>query len=558
MKARLLHRDRDFDWRTPLQVAAMQEAARNRRQVRGHAVDTRAGLPWNEAALTADLGLDTLFRAMAREDDCIFEVARRVIFAGAQGDLDAITYRQSVLEDCLNRPALIRKLYHVAVEANEKEKRHYFSSFFARYPDSVLRYAAELMADLLGSLRELRRIADAHAGQFASEGLSRLFAELKRELDDAFFTQARHHLEQLRFRHGVLLTARLGDGNRGRDYVLRGLPQRQGTWLELWWDILDWLRRWLPNRADAAPAWLNPRQSPVYSFSLHPRDEAGARALAELRNRGIALIAGALGEAAEHVRDFFGMLQGELAFYVGCLNLREELGRRGLPVCMPAASPAEERLLSCRELYDVGLALQLDRGIVGNDVNADAKDLVVITGANTGGKSTFLRSLGLAELMMQSGMFVGAEAFCASLCQGLYTHYIREEDATMKSGKLDEELSRMSEIVDRLGPHALVLFNESFAATNEREGSEIARQIITALLEKNVRVGCVTHLYELARGFYESNVGNALFLRAERARTYKLREGAPLPTSFGEDLYKEIFNEPDRAEADRAKLRAAQ
>ena len=48
----------------------------------------------------------------------------------------------------------------------------------------------------------------------------------------------------------------------------------------------------------------------------------------------------------------------------------------------------------------------------------------------------------------------------------------------MKSGKLDEELSRMSDIVDHITPHSMILFNESFAATNEREGSEIARQII--------------------------------------------------------------------------------
>ena len=70
-------------------------------------------------------------------------------------------------------------------------------------------------------------------------------------------------------------------------------------------------------------------------------------------------------------------------------------------------------------------------------------------------------------------------------CRGLFTQYKREEDATMQSGKLDEELSRMSSIVDALtsslrnatadGPNSLLLFNESFAATNEREGSEIAR-----------------------------------------------------------------------------------
>lgn len=64
----------------------------------------------------------------------------------------------------------------------------------------------------------------------------------------------------------------------------------------------------------------------------------------------------------------------------------------------------------------------------------------------------------------------------------------------MESGKLDEELSRMSGIVDHISSDSMVLFNESFAATNEREGSEIARQIVSALLEKRIKIFFVTHL----------------------------------------------------------------
>src|SRR5438552_1876335 len=93
-------------------------------------------------------------------------------------------------------------------------------------------------------------------------------------------------------------------------------------------------------------------------------------------------------------------------------------------------------------------------------------------------------------------MFAPAESFSANVCDGLFTHYKREEDATMKSGKLDEELSRMSQIVDQITPGSMVLFNESFAATNEREGSEIAKQIVSALLEEHIKMFFVTHLYE--------------------------------------------------------------
>jgi len=159
-------------------------------------------------------------------------------------------------------------------------------------------------------------------------------------------------------------------------------------------------------------------------------------------------------------------------------------------------------------------------------------------------------------------MFVSAESFSAELSPALFTHYKREEDATMKSGKFDEELGRMSDIVEHLSPNSLLLFNESFAATNDREGSEIATQIVRALLEKGMKAFYVTHLYEFARGFFEMGDNGALFLRAERqpdrTRTFRLTEGQPLETSYGEDLYREVFTTPEAIKPEACLPQAAE
>lgn len=64
----------------------------------------------------------------------------------------------------------------------------------------------------------------------------------------------------------------------------------------------------------------------------------------------------------------------------------------------------------------------MGKRVVGNDVDADGKALIIVTGAIQGGKSTFLRSLGLAPLLMQCGLFVAADAFCSSLCDRLFMH----------------------------------------------------------------------------------------------------------------------------------------
>ncbi|HAT7673681.1 TPA: DNA mismatch repair protein MutS, partial [Enterobacter hormaechei subsp. xiangfangensis] len=159
-----------------------------------------------------------------------------------------------------------------------------------------------------------------------------------------------------------------------------------------------------------------------------------------------------------------------------------------------------------------------------------------------------LRSIGLAQIMMQTGMFVSAECFSTDICRQIFTHYKCEEDSHMVSGKLDEELRRMRDIVSELKPDDLVLFNESFSATNSREGAGIIRGIVTALAERHVKLFFVTHTSEFACAFYQEYHQDTVYLCAERRangeRTFRMTEGAPLDTSYGEDLYREVFTPP--------------
>lgn len=517
MRAYLLHRDRDFDW--------------------------EASLLWQAEALTRDLELTTLFDAMAQGDKFVRDAAEKVVLAGFEKDLDTIRYRQDVLRECLAQPAIVRELYALAVEAVEAARKQYIGTILLRSPDWVLRGALEHLETFVGLIKKLRKFTNTYRDKFSSEGWTAFYSRLQEELSDEYVSGIKEHLTRLKFDGGMLLSAELGNGNKGSRYVLH-LPPLLRNKPGLWERFLAWIKEIL---AELVPFFK--QKTPDYSFTLDPRDESGARALAELRSRGIASTANALAQSADHVRAFFRALRTELAFYVGCLNLQDQLAGKGGPTCLASSMAMDEGHLSFHGLYDACLALKLGGTVVGNDANADVKELVMLTGANQGGKSTFLRSVGLAQLMMQCGMFVAAESFRSSVCDAVFTHFKREEDIAMKSGKLDEELNRMSDIVDHVTPYSLVLFNESFAATNEREGSEIARQILSALVEKRIRVVFVTHLFELARGFHDKNKGNMLFLRAERepdgSRTFRLAGGEPLRTSFGEDLYTSIFGAGD-------------
>ena len=239
------------------------------------------------------------------------------------------------------------------------------------------------------------------------------------------------------------------------------------------------------------------------------------------------------------------MLRVELAFYLGCLNLHRWLERKRQPTCFPEPLPHGRPMLAAHGLYDVCLTLHLEQQVVGNEVNADRQVAGDGHRRQPGWQVDAAaqprpRPADDAERHVRR-----RESFRASVCIGVFTHYKREEDDTMESGKLDEELRRMSEIADRIAPGALLLCNESFASTNEREGSEIARQVVRAMLDRRIRVVFVTHMYDLAHSFYAQRLDNAVFLRADRGARrpahVQAARGRPLPTSYGEDSYRRIF-----------------
>ncbi len=445
--------------------------------------DFEADLPANHEELIQDLELTILLRAMALGDKFLFDVSRRVLLACLH-DPEAIRYRQRVLADCLAEPEVIRETYAVAVGALQ-DNRHIWGSYGGTYqtPSSNLSGAVSHLEAYVARLKQLRQIADDHAEKFRSDGLRALFAALQRELDDEYFEEISYHLKQLRFRAGVLIDAELDRDNSGTNFVLRAPGDTRPKWKER--------------------LGIGPRST--YSFTLPPRDDAGGQVLADLTSRGINLVANAAAQSADHIGSYFTMLRAELGFYVSCLNLADRLAAKGVPTSIPEPRQPSPLTFSCTNLRDACLELQSEGAVVGNDVQADGKSLVIITGANSGGKSTFLRSVGLAQLMMQCGLFVAAESYRANVTRGIFTHFLREEDSGMTSGRLDDELRRMNAIADQIRPHCLMLFNESFAGTNEREGSEIGRQVVRALLDAEVKVFFVTHRFDFAEGFYRQH-----------------------------------------------------
>jgi len=509
VNVRLLHPDRDLD----LEVVLAQHSE----------------------AVSDDLGLDVLLDRMADGDHRIRAACRTVLLSGLR-DVDAVRYRQAVVADVLRAPEVFAQLYEVLGAGLDLAKRSY-SGLFRDAPDAVVRRAVERLKVYTDVLRRLRQATAPIRPRMRSEGVTGLFELFATQLDEPYLREVEAQLEELTFPRGVLFGARLGRGAVGTGFELKR-PRPQG---------------WLSRSLDRSGA----------SFELADRDDDGIESLGRLRDQALAEVSAVLSQASDDIEVFLRQLADELAVLVGVVRLHEALSAKGEPTCFPeVVGPPDEAQgaehaatsapsLTARGLYDPALSLQLTTPAVGNDLDADGALLVLITGANQGGKSTLLRSIGTAQLLLQAGLFVPATTFLGSMGGQVFTHFGREEDQELRRGKLEEELNRMRAIAERIRPGDLLLANESFAATNEREGSELARQVFRAYLDLRVRVVVVTHLYDLAASLHHTERARGVFLRAQREedgeRTFRIEPGAPLPTSYGQDLYRRIFGDEPSA-----------
>lgn len=512
--------------------------------------------------MVADLGLKVVFEnaAISKEarnrkgakgaevDEDIRRAMQRVMMTPLE-NVEEITYRQSVLKDFLGNPEFTEKFYDINKDLMEKwrklGKKEREKGGNANTSRTLL-FEVRLMNLFLDALTDLKRLCRSYSKNFHSEGLQRFGEMMIESYDDEWELQVRGIMLDLRFfcddeevdvKHYYNKTAQPA-------IVMECAP---GSGLKLEHMKLEQIgsREVNIGRHTASKTMLDRVK---VALSKEPMtiitDEQTLDNLEQLKIAAVGRVFDYMQGFSQNCKRFFEMLLVQSAFYMGCVNLCERCQQIGLPVCYPTVCSTEN--MEFTNLVELSMGLYNRRVPVGNDCEFADKMLLVVTGANQGGKSTFLRSIGIAQVMLQSGMFVAAKRFASGIFTHLFTHFVRREDMAMNSGRLDEELGRIHRIVEGLVPESMVLLNESFATTTEEEGSEIAYDIIKAFTEAGVKVLTVTHLLTFAKKVYAEEWEKAVFLSAQRledgTRTYKMVAGEPELTSFGLDLYEQVIS----------------
>ncbi len=191
----------------------------------------------------------------------------------------------------------------------------------------------------------------------------------------------------------------------------------------------------------------------------------------------------------------------EVQVYLAWLEHVEPLRRGGLAFCYPQVSDGPREIVG-RAVFDVALAAKLAGGrgrVVTNDVELRAPErLIVVTGPNQGGKTTFARTIGQLLYLGRMGLSVPGEAASVPFFGRLFTHFEREEDLDNLAGKLEDDLLRIRAILDAATPESVVIMNESFSSTTLHDALLLSRDILRRILASGALCVSVTFLDELA------------------------------------------------------------
>lgn len=507
--------------------------------------DTPGSFVYPDAHIIAkDLNLQLVFEQASRDsgengtgfasnpgarDDFIKDAMRKIMLIPVVDEKE-IVFRQNLIKDGVNNERFFDGLYDVAVRAEKTISEHFSGADKLSKGGISTIERIKYLRSITGYLSEIKALL---ADVKNAPAIEAVFAEFNSEFTDEFVAATEEILEDMEFiTSGGKLVVRTDNmpGLKADRFFIEKL------------EVTEFKERKKPKTGTFA------KVKALTNSIINPD-------VKELKDETLIADAKALENAAcDYILSFYedfvkttGMTLKNMklssAFYLGTVRLYKRFKRFGIPLCFPEVCSRDD--VCFEDLCETCLCIYQRKRPVGNSVSAEDKQVFVITGANQGGKSTYLRSIGLAQVFMQAGMFVTAQSYKSGLYRNIFTHFTRREDSTMNSGRLDEELRRMAQIVDRLTPDSMVLLNESFATTTEKEGSVIADELTDAILKTKVRMFSVTHLLEYAHSCYNKAYDKVLFLSAERrpdgSRSYKIKINPPEDTSYGLDLYDAII-----------------
>ncbi len=459
-----------------------------------------------EPSFFTDLNLDQVIGAITRGRE---EYDLAPFFYTALRSVEAVAYRHEILRD-LEDTAIFGSIgsfatkmramrVHLSQAANlhyQLQKQRWFLDALAIYCDAVTGLARDLSLASPRS-RGLRAFRDYIAGYARSDGFTALAAE----------------------------TSKLKEQLSGIKYCL----DIKGNRIKVSRHDAE-----ADYGADVAATFAKFKQGAVKDYAAKFHD------LADMDHIEAGILYGvtqlypeiftALNDYCDRHRGYLDRtvagFDREVQFYVAYLEFIEQFKRAGLSFCYPHVS-ASSKEVRADESFDLALAGKLvpeKRPVVCNDFYLkDAERIFVVSGPNQGGKTTFARTFGQLHYLASIGCPVPGSQAQLFLFDRMFTHFETGENLQDLRGKLEDDLTRIHEVLDRATASSIIVMNEIFTSTTLQDAMVLGTRVLERIIELGLLCVCVTFVDELASlGPATVSLVSAVVLENPAVRTYKI------------------------------------
>jgi hypothetical protein len=474
----------------------------------------------NSSDIMKDLNFTFIVRNMANDKYGDAPYISEVLLRPLRTET-AVQKRQKLIMAACKRESLVEELRRIIVETSEELDRHIRAIQDSRGKhltnETNIGIYTEAYTKLVLGLGELDALLEREKNAFLQTPLCEFYEdfyreETKEELEEQKYLVS--HLDGFKDKGEMLLQVSVGEGFQLRDMQIIDVKEKA---------------------RHLATGFFATRKKPAIV------DEEVFDDSVEMINKTILVLLDGCFPFLKRWQEFLHTMKRQIMFLYACAGFYNRCLEKGMYFCVPGTKeqPAEQ-------LYELSLALQTLVLPVTNTAALSEYSSIVVTGANQGGKSTFLRSLGIAQVMCQAGMYVPAKTYPLHIYDDIFPHFTRREDASMNMGKFEEELHRMEDILKKSKRGSLFLLNESFATTTEVTAYQIAMDLLHAGMETGRTIWMVTHITTFARALYEEHNKEVLFLSAGRQANegeirYRMVQKAPEDTSYGLELFEELI-----------------